>query len=364
MWSVLILIALLILFSLRGAFLGAERAQIFFTSIPLSVYWIMFILVLGIGIAMFKRLLRSPGLLLLHLGCIAVLIGAMWGSEKGHHIQATIFGTNKIKSGTLIIYEGLSENQVLEKNVDVSFKIRDEKLVFYEDNKPLEDEDERIFTLPFEIKLNDFRVEYYDSPRLILRSSDGAVSVLESLEIGKMYNLGKDTSLTVLEIYKNFKLRKNDDRVEAYNEEGPGSNPAIKTLITYPDNTVMEQTTFANHPGHSEETSRFSFQYQVNWNIRDYFSDVVVIDKENIVVDKSIQVNDPLHYGGYHFYQSNYDQQGGQYTVLSVISDSGLYIVYLGYLLIMVGILWQMWVIPMFRHRNDKLLKKESKHGA
>lgn len=364
MWAALILIALLILFSLREAFQGAERAQVFFTSIPLSVYWITFVVVLGIGIALFRRLLRSPGLLLIHLGCIAVLIGAMWGSEKGHHIQATIFGTNKIKSGTLIIYEGLSENQVLEKNIDVSYMIKDEKLVFYEDNKPLEDEDERIFTLPFEIKLNDFRMEYYDSPRLILRSSDGAVSVLESLEIGKMYNLGKDTSLRVLEIYKNFKVRKNDGMVEAYNEEGPGSNPAIKTLITYPDNTVMEQTTFANHPGHSEETSPFSFLYQDKWNIRDYFSDVLVIDKGNIVDSKSIQVNDPLHYGGYHFYQSNYDQQEGRYTVLSVVSDSGLYIVYLGYLLIMIGIIWQMWVIPGFKHRNKSLIKTEVHHGA
>ena len=364
MWSVLILIALLILFSLRGAFLGAERAQVFFTSIPLSVYWITFILILGIGIALFKRLLRSPGLLLLHLGCIAVLIGAMWGSEKGHHIQATLFGTNKIKSGTLIIYEGLSENQVLEKNADVSFRIIDEKLVFSEDNKPLEDEDERIFSLPFEIKLNDFRMEYYDSPRLILRSSDGAISVLESLEIGKMFNLGKDTSLTVLEIYKNYKLREKDDGFEGYNEEGPGSNPAIKTLITYPDNTVIEQTTFAYHRSHSKSASSFSFQYQEKWNIKDYFSDVLVIDEGKIVNSKSIQVNDPLHYGGYHFYQSNYDQKEGRYTILSVVSDSGLYIVYLGYLLIMIGILWQMWVIPMFRHRNDRLIKKESNHGA
>jgi cytochrome c biogenesis protein ResB len=364
MWAVLILIALLILFSLRGAFLGAERAQLFFHSIPLLVYWIAFFVALVIGIVLFKRLLRSPGLLMIHLGCIAVLFGAMWGSEKGHHIQETIFGTNKNKSGTIIIYEGLKENQVLKKSIDVQFAVRDEKLVFLVDNKPLKEDDERIFTLPFEIKLNDFRMEYYDSPRLIVRSSDGAISVLESLEIGEEYDLGENTWLTVKEIYKNYKLRKNDNMVEAYDEEGPGVNPAVRTSIRYPDDTVEEQTTFANYPGISEKTSRFSLQYQDKWNIRDYFSDVLVIDKGNIVKSKSIQVNDPLHYGGYHFYQQNYDQQEGQYTVLSVESDSGLYIVYLGYALLMIGIIWQMWVITLFKQRNNRLIKKDENHGA
>lgn len=364
MWSVLILIALLIMFSLRGAFLGAERAQIFFTSIPLSVYWIVFILIIGIGIIMFKRLLQSPGLLLLHLGCIAVLFGAMWGSEKGHHIQKSIFGTNKIHSGSLIIYEGLTENQVLKKDVLANFRVENEKLVFYDENKPFIEEDERIFTLPFEIKLNDLRVEYYDSPRLIVRPTNGAVFVLESIEKDRMYNLDENTFLTVIEIYSNLKFRKIGDRIEAYNKKGSGSNEAIKTLIRHSDNTIEELFIFVNNPSRSEKASRFSFQYQTKWNIKDYFSDLVVIDKGNIVANKTIQVNDPLHYGGYYFYQSFYDQQEGRYTGLSVVSDSGLNIVYLGYLLIMLGILLQMWAIPMFRHRNNRLIKKESNHGA
>ena len=364
LWATLILIALLILFSVREAFQGAERAQVFFTSIPLSVYWITFVLVLGIGIALFRRLLRSPGLLLIHLGCIAVLIGAMWGSEKAHQLRENIFGASKLHSGKIIVYEGLTENQVLKKNVSFSFRVGDGKLVFFDDNIPIKDDDKRIFILPFEIKLNDFRIEYYDSPRLIARSSDGAIQVLESLEIGEMYNLEGNTWLTIIEIYNNYKQRRSVDKIEAYDDDGPGSNPAVLTLIRYPDGSEEEQTIFANFPEYNKPTGRFSFQYQVDWMIKDYFSDVLVIDKGDIVNSKSIQVNDPLHYGGYQFYQSDYDKQGGKYTVLSVVSDSGLNIVYLGYLLLMIGIIWQMWVIPGFKHRNKSLIKIEVNHGA
>jgi hypothetical protein len=80
--------------------------------------------------------------------------------------------------------------------------------------------------------------------------------------------------------------------------------------------------------------------------IRDYFSDVVVIEDGKEIVGKMIEVNHPLHYGGYHFYQHSYDSQAHKYTILSVTSDSGLYAVYGGYWLLCLGVLWQFW----FRH--------------
>lgn len=364
MWAVLILIALLILFSVYGAFIGADRAYTFFNSIPLSFYWTTFVLVLGAGIALFRRLLRSPGLLLIHIGVLAILIGAMWGSEKGLQLQKKMLGTNKIRTGTIIIYEGLKEKRVFNTDVDFQFSIRDTNLVFFEGDRPLKDNDERIFLLPFEIKLNDFRMDYYDSPRLHVKSSDGAELVFKSIESGKRYNIGENTWLTVKDMYKNFKLRQNNDKFEAYDQAGPGSNPAVRAVIRYPDGTEDEQFVFANHPGHMEKTSRFSLQYQIAGIVRDYFSDVQVIDNGKIVLEKSIQVNDPLYYGGYHFYQSSYDTKEGKYTVLSVTSDSGLYIVYAGYFLLMAGIIWHMWVISVLRNRNLETKNEEEYHGA
>ncbi len=52
MWTVLILISLLILFSVYGAFIGTDHARPFFNSIPLSIYWITFGIVLAMGIVL------------------------------------------------------------------------------------------------------------------------------------------------------------------------------------------------------------------------------------------------------------------------------------------------------------------------
>ena len=88
--------------------------------------------------------------------------------------------------------------------------------------------------------------------------------------------------------------------------------------------------------------------------IRDYFSDLAVIENDKEVLSKTIEVNRPLHYGGYHFYQHSYDSEKGQYTVLSVTSDSGLYVVYSGYWLLSLGVLWQFWLRPAVRYIKSK----------
>ena len=88
--------------------------------------------------------------------------------------------------------------------------------------------------------------------------------------------------------------------------------------------------------------------------IKDYLSDVVVIASGKEVANKTIEVNHPLHYGGYHFYQYSYDPEAEDYTVLSVASDSGLYAVYSGYWLLCLGVFWQFW----FRHIKRKTVNE------
>ena len=46
LWAALIAIVLLVLLSIYGAFLGAERAQAFFNTLPLAVYWFALIALL------------------------------------------------------------------------------------------------------------------------------------------------------------------------------------------------------------------------------------------------------------------------------------------------------------------------------
>jgi hypothetical protein len=62
LWAGLLVILFLTGFSIYGAFIGVESAKRFFNSVPLSVYWIAFAVLLISGIAIFKRLLCWRGL--------------------------------------------------------------------------------------------------------------------------------------------------------------------------------------------------------------------------------------------------------------------------------------------------------------
>ena len=69
---------------------------------------------------------------------------------------------------------------------------------------------------------------------------------------------------------------------------------------------------------------------------------------------KVIEVNSPLNYSGYQFIQSGYDEEHHRYTVLGVTSNSGLGLVYAGFVLMGVGVLWWFWLRPALSHLNRR----------
>jgi hypothetical protein len=227
LWAALIIIILLIFFSIYGAFIGSERAQNFFNSPAMVVYWLVSGLMLITGIIIFQRL---GGPLLIHLGCVLVLLGAMLGSDTGHKLQQKMLGIDKIRKGQMLIYQG------------------------QESNKVITEKDSTIRKLPFSIKLKEFRIDYYEPQK-------GAV--------------------------------------------------------------------------------------------RDYISSLAVIENNETVAEKNVEVNHPLHYGRYYFYQYSYDTQAGQYSVLLVVSDTGLGFVYGGYVMLCAGVIWHFWLRDIFRKTKN-----------
>ena len=79
-------------------------------------------------------------------------------------------------------------------------------------------------------------------------------------------------------------------------------------------------------------------------SIKAYKSDVTILNDGREVLRRTIEVNKPLHYGGYHLYQVDYDHKAQRFTELSVVSDSGLYAVYLGMVMLGIGaVLFCLW---------------------
>ena len=82
-----------------------------------------------------------------------------------------------------------------------------------------------------------------------------------------------------------------------------------------------------------------------------YRSRLAVIEDGQRVLTKTISVNDPLSYGGYSFYQSNYRKEDLTYSGIMVVKDPGLPVVLTGLALICVGAVWSFYVRPRLIRR-------------
>jgi hypothetical protein len=316
MWAGLIAIILLIFLSIYGAFVGAERAKNFFNSLPLSIYWLTLTILLIWGLTLFGRLVRVPSLLLIHVGCIFILGGAMWSSKAGHGLQKRLWGIEKIPAGYMRIYEGQSTNVVTSGA-----------------GRPIGE-------LPFMIRLKDFRLEYYKPEYLHIQSRERQRWKMP-VEINREFSLGPDFgAVTIVRAFENFKF--NIERKIAYDDPGPGYNPALEVQIKHPDGNVTTDYAFERFPRHVHEEDKFFLLYQRI--ISDYISELEVTKNDKVVAAKNIEVNHPIHFGGYHLYQQSYDKESHQYTGLEVVSDTGLNLVYAGYVMLCIGVFWKLWL--------------------
>jgi len=333
LWAGLICIVILAFLSVYGAFIGADKAQQFFNSMPLAVYWFAFTILLVVSFYAFPRFRRQPGLLLMHLGGVLIIAGSMFSSQGGHEIQRKYFNRERIAKGQMTIYEGYEENRVLvdpNSNPDKS----------------------NIRQLPFDIRLNVFRTEYYDAGTLTVWVGQDAIWSGMATE-GRAIKLpGGYGTIIPQKFFKRFQI---DGNGVAIDTEGPQANPAIQVLVKRGDGTEQKHYVFEYYASVSKEDN---FDMSYRRKVSDWISEIEIIADGKVVLKKNIEVNDPLHYGGYHFYQSSYitPQLQGQppATVLSVTSDSGLYCVFAGFLALCVGIVYHLWVVPIVKSKRTK----------
>jgi len=318
LWAALIAVILLTFLSVHGAFLGADRAQAFFNSLPLAVYWFVLTALLIAGLVLFRRLLQIPALLLTHIGCILILLGGMWGSKAGHVMQKQIFGIDKVLRGQLRLKIG---DQTPKGRVEV------------EDGNSIRE-------LPFAVRLKDFRMEYYEPGEVTIQSRAGKLWRLPA-KPGVQLSLGELGKVTMQKSFANFKLRAEGDKQVPYDAPG-GSNPAVQLLVEKPDGTATAGYVFEQFAAVFPQAVGFELTYRRA--IKDYISEVEVVADGKTAAAKAIEVNQPLHYGGYHLYQHSLDEDNaGQYTILQVVSDSGLNVVYGGYVMLIAGVFWHFW---------------------
>jgi hypothetical protein len=189
--------------------------------------------------------------------------------------------------------------------------------------------------LPFAVRLNDFRIEHYDPGQVFIWSRDGQNWRMPARE-GQTLSLGGDLgTVTIRRVFRNFRIDLQGDVPVAYDEPG-GSNPAVEVGIERPGMLPGRRYVFERRVGHMNPNDPLVMEY--HRSVKHYISDLEIVEDGRVLAAKSIEVNRPLHYGGYHFYQHAWNEdQFGRYSILLVVADSGLNVVYAGYIMLVGG---------------------------
>lgn len=319
-------IYLLLALCIAAAFVGAEKAGAFFTSPPLACFWIFFAFLLAAGLFFIKKPLKRPALLLAHVGPVLIIAGALWGSKAMHDLRARLLDDTKIHSGRMQIHQGRRDNRVFVNAV-------------------------KFQTLDFELALNDFIIRYYE-PGTLGVLLPGNTYLDFPAQTGVPYTLPNGLTLKILRRFENFRVDVNADP-KIFDEPGTGINYALEVEITGPDG--QRDTLFVFKPELANPHPRYNFKMVFSRQVREYVSDLDIVHNDIARGPFLIKVNDPLHYGGYHFYQSSYDDRLGRYTVLTVKSDSGLLVISLGLIVMTAAVFRHFWWV-----RIKALIKQPS----
>ena len=230
-----------------------------------------------------------------------------------------------------------------------------------------------------EIKLSCFVPDDYPaaSNRLkIIQSKSGKQTFLfikdnqiistTNWELNEFYNLEEmGLQLKIVNYFPSYSFKKKvvqrTGNHEGHNH-GPGEHvgtPAIRIEVDGPRGKA-EAWVLAQNQAVWYLDRNFALLYESSgMAVKDYKSILRVVENGKTVKTKTIEVNDPLKHKGYVFYQSSYDPEGERYTGLQVTKNPGLAVVYTGFIILCVGVVFIFYVKPFIRRkgRKDKIVE-------
>ncbi|MHC5082843.1 MAG: cytochrome c biogenesis protein ResB [Planctomycetota bacterium] len=309
--------------SIYGAFLGAEKAKSFFNAPAMIVFWSILLILMLLGFGAYPALRKRTGLMLIHAGCCLVVAGGMFGSTKGHEVMSQITSKSLLMKGFMAIGRG-QVTHLVEPEIEGGER----------------------FELDFAIHLKDAFIEYYDEATIQVQFSNDQIVHIPT-ESGQSYAISDEIGVvSIAKVYKNLKIRRENGEMVPYDDPSPGANPAYEVVLERPDGTMESQMVFVMFPMmHGMRHSTFNAQYSPPQMVKDYKSTLQVIEADGqVAAEQTIEVNKPLYYGGYHFYQNTFSyNENGPVSGIMVTSVRGVWTVFAGYGLIFVGMMMHFW---------------------
>lgn len=300
----LVLLWVIIVVSFIGALLPTEKQPLVYSSIWFFCLLGLFslnLLVCSISRIIFNR--KKAGSSITHAAVLVILAGAL---------VSVIFGYR----GSMELEEG-----AFSSSFEAGGKLR---------------------KLPFTVALEDFSLEWYPVSQegypVRARVEDAGFKGKFTAKTGVDYKLGNTGySFSIIQYLPHFML---DEDHKPVNLSDRPDNPAILVHVTGPGESE-ERWVFSKHPDlQMAGDPNIRFRFDLETQIKEFRSRVKVTDPgRNVTFVRDIKVNTPLEYRGYNFYQSRYDSEGLTWTGLDVVYDPGVKIVFLGFILLNIGVI-------------------------
>jgi len=241
-----------------------------------------------------------PDVLLTHLAILAVLAGGMVSALRGRH-------------GSLPLNAGRATDWA---------------------------EGTRRFRLPFAVRLEDFHIDLYDSGRHRLTVTSRQEGWNETAEVRPGQTIAFHAGalkVAALDYYPDFSLGQSGPATRS----SEPNNPALRLALTDARGTEKHWA-FARFPGfHANPKSRYTITYEmVPGRVKQFRSEVSLIEGGWVSERRSIAVNKPLRWKGFTLYQAGYDPENPNYSNILVSHDPGVPVVYAGFLLLTAGLAW------------------------
>lgn len=327
--------------SIGSTFISVKKATVFFNSAPMVVFWTSLVVMLAAGVLLWKRIRRSPGLLMLHVGCILIITGAMWGSRKAHELRAQFFGSQHIYHAEATFAAGESADigfvVKLEKAWTEYYSAAESPWEFYYEHRA---SDGSAWGIPLQWADETSKpLGKFSVPGEKLRGEILWMSVAEEFDPpGDVERHGWARPPKVLMTIKNSRR----------------AAPLTGWLVGRDDSNITRMSLVSLYASHAEwEAADFpAIVMHSTQSIRDYKATLAIYDEGKKVLRKTIEVNHPLHYGGYYFYLTKCYPDGR--VIITARSDAGLQVVYAGMISLGVGVFWIMWGGAIFKWLRQK----------
>lgn len=197
-----------------------------------------------------------------------------------------------------------------------------------------------VYQLPFSVKLESFRLDYYGEPSGALTVQGGNGGRDFPAAEGAVIDLPEfGARIKVLRALRDFGVTPSK---EAVDKSPYWHNPAAQLEIEI-KGAKKKLWFFANFPGmHRGELPFHVFYRLTNADIKNFTSSVLVRPAGGAPgFTADISVNRPLRALGYTLYQTSYDPAEASYSLLTVTRDRGLWLVYAGFAALLAGtLLW------------------------